>query len=228
MPEPGGDGVAGATASAARDLILLHGLWMPGLAMAPLAARLGEHGFRTHVFDYASRARPLEKHAERLVRFAREVAAGRPPGCLSFLGHSLGGLVVLEALARSDAPAAAGVVLLGTPARGCLAGRRLAGYPGGRWMLGESAALWREGRAARWSAPAPLGVIAGSLPLGLGRVLGRLPGVNDGVVRLEETEVEGMRERIVLPVGHTAMLVSARVAAQAAQFLAHGRFAHGV
>ena len=49
----------------------------------------------------------------------------------------------------------------------------------------------------------------------------------DGVVRLEETEVEGMRDRIVLPVGHAAMLVSARVAAQAAQFLAHGRFAHG-
>ena len=224
MPEPGGDGVSGATPSATRDLILLHGLWMPGLAMAPLAARLAGHGFRTHVFDYASRARPLEIHAERLVRYAREVAAGRPP---CFLGHSLGGLVVLEALARADAPAAAGVVLLGTPARGCLAGRRLSGYPGGRWMLGESAALWREGRAARWDARAPLGVIAGSLPLGLGRVLGRLPGVNDGVVRLEETEVEGMRDRIVLPVGHAAMLVSARVAAQAAQFLAHGRFAHG-
>ena len=47
---------------------------------------------------------------------------------------------------------------------------------------------------------------------------------NDGVVRVEETEVEGMRERMVLPVGHSAMLLSARVDAQVGSFLAHARF----
>ena len=199
---------------------------MPGLAMAALASRLAGQDLRVHLFDYAGRARPLEVHAERLARFARERAlqgGGRP---LAFVGHSLGGLVVLEALARGDAPAVAAVVLLGTPARGCLAGRRLSAYPGGRWLLGESAPLWREGRAARWDARAPLGVIAGSQPVGLGRVLGRLPGTNDGVVRLEETAVEGMADRVVLPVGHTGMLVSSRVTAQVAHFLAHGRFSH--
>ena len=36
----------------------------------------------------------------------------------------------------------------------------------------------------------------------------RLPGTNDGVVRLEETEVAGMRDRIVLPVSHSGMLAS--------------------
>jgi hypothetical protein len=62
------------------------------------------------------------------------------------------------------------------------------------------------------------------MPVGLARLLGRLHGVNDGVVTLEETEVEGMAERIVLPVGHSAMLLSARVADNAAMFLANGRF----
>jgi hypothetical protein len=68
-------------------------------------------------------------------------------------------------------------------------------------------------------------VLAGTLPLGLGRVLGALPGPNDGVVRVDETLVEGMRERIVLPVGHSQMLLSARVAAQVSSFLSHARFA---
>jgi len=36
-----------------------------------------------------------------------------------------------------------------------------------------------------------------------------------------------MRERIVLPVSHSAMIVSARVAAQTAEFLRNGRFRHG-
>ena len=70
-------------------------------------------------------------------------------------------------------------------------------------------------------------MIAGSRPsFGLGRLTGRLPGVNDGVVRLEETTLEGMTERIVLPVGHSHLIFSPRVEAQTAQFLAHGKFFH--
>jgi pimeloyl-ACP methyl ester carboxylesterase len=207
-----------------RDVVLLHGLWMPGIIMRPLAARLEARGYRTHVFDYASRVRPIEVHADRLARFAREAANGAP---VHFVGHSLGGLVVLAALARPDPPAVASVVLLGTPARGCMAGRRLAGAAPGRWMLGESEPLWQEGRVCRWDRRAPLGVVAGSRPsFGLGRMLGRLPGASDGVVRLEETEVDGMDDRIVLPVGHTELIFSARVETQTAHFLARGHFNH--
>ena len=201
-----------------RDVILAHGLWVPGVVMHPLAARLERAGFRCHGFTYAGRARPLEAHAERLVRLARQL------GPAHFLGHSLGGLVVLEAL-QSDAAIGVGrVMLLGTPAQGCLSGRWLARHTAGRWLLGESEKLWREGRAARWTRAEPLGVIAGTTPFGLGRMIGRLPGPNDGVVCVEETAVEGMTERLVLSVSHSAMLVSSRVAENVAAFLAEGRF----
>ena len=205
-----------------RDVILAHGLWVPGVVMRPLAARLARAGFRCHNFSYRGTGRPLEAHAARLARFARDVQDASGPA--HFVGHSLGGLVILEALLRHPETAAGRVVLLGTPVNGCYAGRRLATYPGGRWFLGESEHLWRERRAARWSRAEALGVIAGTLPLGLGRLFGPLPGVNDGVVALEETALEGMAERVTLPVGHSAMLVSARVAEQVAAFLAGGRF----
>ncbi len=207
-----------------RDVFLLHGLWMHGIVLHPLAARLEARGHRTHVFDYASRRRPIEAHAERLVRFVREAVGSVP---VHFVGHSFGGLVVLSALGRPDAPAAAGVVLLGTPVLGSLAGRRLALAAPGRWMLGESRPHWQERHANAWDGRSPLGVIAGSRPsFGLGRLMGRLPGINDGVVRLDETAVEGMAERIVLPVGHTEMIFSARVESQTAHFLTHGEFHH--
>lgn len=191
---------------------------MPALVMTPLAARLQAAGFRCHLFDYPSRERPLEAHAERLARFAQGI------GPAHFAGHSLGGLLVLEALEHRREIRAGNVLLLGAPVRGNSAGRRLARYGLGRWFLGASAPLWREGRGARWTRPEPLGVLAGSLPLGLGRLLGTLPGASDGVVRVEETEVAGMRQRVVLPVSHSGMLVSARVAAQAASFLEDARF----
>jgi pimeloyl-ACP methyl ester carboxylesterase len=201
-----------------RDAILAHGLWVPGLVMAPLAGRLAKAGFRCHGFSYAGRSRPLEAHTERLARFAREI------GPAHFVGHSLGGLVVLEALEAERSIETGNVVLLGAPAQGCLAGRRFARHAAGSWLLGESEAVWREGRRARWTRPAGLGVIAGTLPFGLGRMINRLPGPNDGVVRVEETAIEGMRERVLLPVSHSAMLVSARVAANVAGFLADGHF----
>jgi len=201
-----------------RDVILVHGLWVPGAVMRPLAARLARAGFRCHTFSYMGAGRPIEAHADRLARFAREI------GGAHFVGHSLGGLVILEALRRQPETAAGRVVLLGTPVRGCYSGRRLARYPGARWFLGKSDELWREGRAARWTRPEALGVIAGTVPLGLGRLFGPLPGANDGVVSVEETEVDGMAERVALPIAHSAMLISARVAAQVAAFLSDGKF----
>jgi pimeloyl-ACP methyl ester carboxylesterase len=201
------------------QVILAHGLWVPGIVMGVLAARLERSGFRCRTFDYMGRARPLAAHAERLARFARSL------GPAHFVGHSLGGLVVLEALESDRALEAGSVVLLGAPARGCLSGRRLAQHALGRWFLGRSDRLWREGREARWTRPEPLGVVAGTVALGLGRLFGRLPGANDGVVTLEETTVAGMRDRVALPVGHSQMLVSARVAREVESFLREGRFA---
>jgi pimeloyl-ACP methyl ester carboxylesterase len=168
------------------------------------------------------RARPVEAHAERLARFARAL------GPAHFVGHSLGGLVVLQALAAEPGLAAGHVVLLGTPANGCLAGRRLARHRLGRWFLGETGPSWEErrgeSRARRWERREPLGVLAGTVALGLGRLFGALPGPNDGVVRVEETTVAGMRERVALPLGHSQMLFSARVAALVESFLREGRF----
>jgi pimeloyl-ACP methyl ester carboxylesterase len=201
-----------------REVILVHGLWVPGVVMSPLAMRLARLGLRCHTFSYQGRARPVEAHAERLARFAQQI------GPAHFVGHSLGGLVILEALCAHPGVAVGRVVLLGTPASGCSSGRRLACYAAGRWLLGASAPLWGTERTRRWARPEPLGVVAGSRSIGLGRLAGSLHGPNDGVVSVEETAVEGMVERIVLRVSHSAMILSARVAAEVAAFLKHGRF----
>lgn len=202
-----------------KSVVLVHGLWMPELVMSPLAARLSRAGYHCHLFDYAGRDRPLAANAERLVQFARRI------GPSHFVGHSLGGLVVMEAL-HSDLTLEVGrVALLGTPARGCLAARRLARYGVGRWMLGESETLWRDGRTSRWTRPEPLGVLVGTVPLGLGRSFGRLPGANDGVVCVDETAIEGAAAFTALPVSHSGMLLSARVASALQHFLERGRFA---
>jgi pimeloyl-ACP methyl ester carboxylesterase len=198
-----------------QQVILAPGLWMPGAAMALLAARLGRGGYRAQVFAYSGRG-SFDDNVERLARFAGEASY--------FVGHSLGGLLMLDMLNRHPEVQPAAVVLLGAPVRGCLAGRRLGGAALARWMLGACRSLWDE-RPARWTRGAPLGVVAGTLPMGLGRAFGRLPGMNDGVVCVEETTVEGMSERALVRRGHSMLIMSGQVGGLVERFLASGRFA---
>jgi pimeloyl-ACP methyl ester carboxylesterase len=203
-----------------RQVVLAPGLWMPAAAMALLAARLARGGYKPHLFPYRGRS-PLESNMARFARYAREALGGRPA---HFIGHSLGGVLVLDTLNAHAEIAVASVVLLGAPVRGCLAGRRLATARLGRWMMGACGALWDE-REARWQGKAPLGVVAGTLPIGAGRVLGRLPEANDGVVCVKETAVDGMTARELVPIGHSFLIVSGQVGAMVERFLAAGRFA---
>ena len=203
-----------------REVVLAPGLWMPGTAMALLAARLARAGYTPHVFAYRGRS-PLEANVERFARYVRDTLGGRPA---HFVGHSLGGVLVLDMLNAHPEVAAASVVLLGAPVRGCLAGRRLGKARIGRWMMGACGTLWGE-REARWQREVPLGVVAGTLPLGVGRVLGRLPDANDGVVRVDETEVAGMTARALVPQGHSLLIVSGAVGNLVQRFLASGEFA---
>ena len=202
-----------------RDVVLAPGLWMPALAMTLLAARLTRSGYVPHVFAYRGRS-PLEGNAARLARFAHETLAGRPA---HFVGHSLGGVLVLQTLNTYDDLPVASAILLAAPVRGCLAGRRLASARVGRWMMGACGELWHE-REARWQRTAPLGVIAGTLAVGLGRALGGLPGPSDGVVRVDETTVEGMTARALVPLGHSLLLVSGTVGRLVERFMSAGRF----
>jgi pimeloyl-ACP methyl ester carboxylesterase len=197
-----------------QQVVLAPGLWMPGAAMALLAARLARRGYPAQVFAYRARG-AYEVNLEALARFAR--------GSRLFVGHSLGGVLILDMLNRHPEIQADAVVLLGAPVRGSLAGRRFGQARVGRWMMGASCPLWEE-RAARWTRGTPLGVVAGTLPLGLARSFGELPGPNDGVVCVDETTVEGMAGRTLVRLGHSMLIVSTRVGEFVDRFFASGKF----
>jgi len=201
------------------EVVLASGLWMPAAATLFIAGQLARAGFATRRFAYSGR-HPFDANVERLITFMRENYDGR---AAHFVGHSLGGVLIYEMLERHREIAAGRIVLLGAPVRGCRAGRRLGSSAIGRWMLGGCAMRW-EPRDAVWRRPEALGVIAGTVPLGLGRALGALPGENDGVVCVEETSLEGMADRALVRTAHSTLALSARVARLIERFLGAGRF----
>ena len=207
-----------------EHVILLHGLWMRGFALAMLHRRLIEAGFRVHRFDYMSVAATQQSILDRLRARMTELAA--EADAVHLVGHSLGGLLALRACLDANELPPGRIVCLGSPLKGSAAARGFAGWGrGSEVLLGHNHELLQQG-LARWDGPREVGMIAGRMPLGLGAVLGHFEGEHDGTVAVEETRLPGLADHCVVEANHTGLLFSPEVARQTAQFLRHGHFVH--
>jgi len=209
-------------------VVFVHGLWMTGhesiLMRRELKRLLNAEAM---VFSYRSVADDVGANAAALAAFLRTVESEQ----IHLVGHSLGGLVILRFLedeaARELGPALppGRAVLMGSPLQGIAVARSLSRFPLLRAALGRSIVGEAQTPSARrWHGARDVGVIAGNVSLGFGRLFADLPEPNDGTVAVEETRLDGAADHIVLPVSHTGMVFSPVVAQQTAEFLQRGRF----
>ena len=205
-------------------IVYVHGLWQRGLESHWLRRRLSQDlDAEARAFSYPSVAADATTNARALAKYLGAIRADT----LHLIGHSLGGLVILKLFAEdAEARLPPGrVVLLGSPLRGSRSAQKLARLPFGKKIMGlgvgEELLASRE---RRWNGARDLGVIAGDLGFGFGRLVGPLGGPSDGTILVEETELEGTTDRLVLRVSHTGMLFSAAVARAAGAFFRTGRF----
>ena len=202
-----------------RRVLLLHGIWNAKAWLGPLAARLRAAGFNTEVFGYPSVFGGPEVAVPHLIARLRD---SEP---VALLGHSLGGLIALEALRLEPDLPVTRVVCLGSPLRGSRAARGLAERAWASPALGRSAGLLQRG-FERWEGKQQVGMVAGNVPHGLGRYFAHFEDECDGTVSLQETRLPGLTDHCVVASSHSGLVLSAEAAAQAAHFLREGRFQH--
>ncbi|QSX78514.1 alpha/beta fold hydrolase [Agrilutibacter solisilvae] len=199
-----------------RRVVLLHGIWMPGVVMRWLAARLSEAGFQCETFGYYGVAQGPDQALPSLVdTLAREPC--------HVVAHSLGGLVAMQALVQHPQLPVERLLCLGSPLRGSGAAQGMRRHAWSAVTLGRAATLL-EGGFGQWSGRAQVGVIAGTSPVGLGHLFGTFQGEHDGSVSVEETRLPGIADHAVVHASHSGMLFSPEVAALASAFLQHGTF----
>jgi pimeloyl-ACP methyl ester carboxylesterase len=202
-----------------EHVILLHGVWMRGLTLFSLARRLRSAGYTVDVFDYASVFGDATRTCERLRTRMREAGTDR----VHLVGHSLGGILALEATRRVRDLPRGHIVCLGPPLKGSSVARLLAHVPGGRWILGSNRNVLVSG-VERWDGSRPVGVVAGQMPFGLGVTIGALTAPHDGTVAVEETRLGGLADHCTVDATHTGLLFSSDVADLTVGFLRNGRF----
>ena len=205
------------------SVVLVHGLWYGRPSLWPLAQRLRRRGLVPRGYGYSTVFRDPADSAAGLADFARCLDAD----CLHFVGHSLGGLLILRMLAEHGASLPPGrAVLLGSPVNGSAVARRIATMQGLGAALGRSVELLLEGVPAM-PAEREVGAVAGTAPLGLGHWFALLESPHDGTVSEGyKQELEALYD-LELPVTHTGMVLSSAVAAATARFLEHGHFDPG-
>ena len=211
-----------------ETVLVLHGLGENRASMQPLVKHLrGQLDATVLTVGYASPRTGIDGHGASLGR----VVAGLPDATrLSFVGHSLGNIVVrrwMHQAPAADLDRVHRMVMLGAPNQGSDLARMTANV----WLLSKLAhgaakdlvLHWPEISKSLAVPPCEFGIVAG----GKGDDRGYsslLAGDDDAVVRVAETKLDGARDFLLLPVSHASMMKNAAVQRATVSFLRTGRF----
>lgn len=208
-----------------RHLVLmLHGMGRSTFIFRDMAAALREAGYDAVAISYPSLTKGIAGHADHLEALLGGLEA---TDCVSFVTHSLGGLVVREVLNRDgawrDKVDLGRVVMLAPPNQGSELAVALQPLPPYAWIGGPSAVEIAAGPPfAALPADIEVAIIAGGTTDGRG-FNPLLSGNNDGVVTVAETELAAARERMTVNTIHTVIAASPETIGATLKFLASGR-----
>jgi triacylglycerol lipase len=204
--------------SAREAVVLLHGMGRSWVSMALLGHRLSRHGYEVHLFGYSPRRPTLDQLSLELQRFIEERVEAET---YHLIGHSLGNIIVRNGFRFRYRPSLSRIVMLAPPNGPAALASSLRENRLYRWWTGDSGQKLGDVEFYR-TLPVPtvaFGVIAGDRGHRLG-----FEEPNDGVVRVENTRLDGMRDWLVLHHTHTFIMLSADTADHCLRFLRGGRF----
>ena len=210
-------------------VLLLHGMGRSPFLFREMERELRAGGFEAVAISYPSLTDEIAGHADQVEQL---LALSQDAERVSFVTHSLGGLVVREVLSREGTPitefwrrklALGRVVMIAPPNQGSELAEALDDFPAYRWIGGPAAG---EIAAGPPFAPLPdfldVAVIAGGTENGRG-FNPLLSQNNDGVVTLAETELAATRDWLVVPALHTVIAGHPATIAATRNFLETGR-----
>lgn len=206
-------------------VVLQHGMFRTSASLGRLARTLAAHGYEVLNPGYPSACAPIETHADSLAAVVEARRRAGPVADWSFVGHSMGGLVIQQYLRRPDAVAPRACVYLGTPHRGAILADLRKHWFLFSWAMGTTAA-WQlspgaelHRRAIPW--PERSATVVGDLGAGNASI----PGPDDGTVGVDEATFPGAAATVRVRAGHTGLTVSPLVHRHVLHFLRRGAFA---
>jgi pimeloyl-ACP methyl ester carboxylesterase len=198
--------------SRSERVYLLHGLGANSWSMVPLGHDLIRSGYQVRHWRYYSTLCPAEHHAARLHAEILRADREETLTAIHFVTHSMGGIVVRAALNLGLPRSMGRVVMLAPPNLGSNIARRLGPWLG--WLWKPLPQLSCDPASYVCQLPTPPGV-----------QIGIIAGATDGRVSIAQTRLPGQTDHLVVPGGHTFIMLRREVRRQTACFLREGHFA---
>ena len=209
-------------------IILLHGLGRSSNSMSSMATYLTNAHYRVINQSYPSTQKSIETLAKDDLGSMVSQCQRYKPTNISFVTHSMGGIILREYLQKNKVPNLGRVVMLAPPNHGSeladllqhnLLFKLITGPAGQQLTTSRLSMLNALDQTVHYE----VGVIAGRFSLNpLQRFI--FHGENDGKVAVASTRIDGMNDFIVLSVSHTFMTKNRLVIKEVGHFLQKGYF----
>ncbi|MBN1441630.1 MAG: alpha/beta fold hydrolase [Planctomycetes bacterium] len=206
-------------------VVLVHGLFRSKDSFADMAEALEKAGYEVASINYPSTRRRIEDHAEQLERILENLEGVQK---VSFVTHSLGGIVVRALLARDGRwkkkLEVGRLVMIGPPSRGSIVAEQLKDWFPYRVAAGDSGQELTSQEVEKIPVPScPFGIIAGGKGDGDG-YNPLLPGDDDGTVTVESTKLPGAAGFLLVEALHSFLMKDPEVIQATRRFLEKGEF----
>ncbi|NGX60158.1 MAG: hypothetical protein KR126chlam3_01324 [Chlamydiae bacterium] len=206
----------------AETVYCLHGFMRKSSSMNKMAKAFEKEGYEACSWDYPSRERTVEQHAEVLIRDLQETARKHPGEAIHFVTHSLGGIIVRAVHNHPNCPEEAKMgraVLLAPPNQGSCSGQFLSHIGLFHKIMGGKAGrqiLFSENFDYVGEFPEEKEVLVISGTCGWNPVVG---GKNDGKVGVKESCLNTPHKHKTHFSGHSWMMYSDTVIYNALLFI---------
>lgn len=197
-------------------VVLVHGLMRTSLSMRPLKSYLEQHGYRVYRYSYPSARYSIQEHAVYLNQFLDKLLAQNPGVKIHFITHSLGGIIVREALAKrpkKQLKSMGSLVMLAPPNQGSvLAKLSTKVFPLITSSIKPLAELSSDKSSYVHRVPIP--------PIKMGIIAGRF----DAKVPPSAARMQGLPEPVVINTTHTFIMTNPQTKKLVLNFLEKGSF----
>jgi alpha-beta hydrolase superfamily lysophospholipase len=211
-----------------KKVVLIHGFTKNHRDMQPLAKNLEKLGYESILVDLPLTFQLLEHGASLLEDILANRLLNLKAGeKIHLVGHSTGGLIIRSWLATTKYQSKVDkCVLVGTPNHGSeladIAGKYLPILPAICQTLKSLQSRYVRQIPTPSQLPVEMGAIAGNrnnLLLG-----GLLKGENDGRVTVKSVRITGLKDFIIMPLGHMEIHQKFETCQLVDRFLQRGKF----
>ncbi len=207
---------------ASETVYLLHGFMRSASSMKKASKALNKVGFETILWDYPSRKKKIEEHAQDLVKELRKTAKKNPGEPIHFFTHSMGGIVVRSAINHPKCPHEARIgkaVLLAPPNKGSRYAHFLNYIRPVKKLVGKKSGkeLFRTSDFDHLgNFPSTMQVMVISGTFGWNPVL---KGKNDGKVTYKESQLDTPYKHKKVFAGHSWIMKSKKAIEKGVDFM---------